>query len=259
VKRLLSFMELDNDLEDQNAQNEEVEPIESPSEIVKPVARKGLTQQSRPKPPVFVDLEQEQEEEEEEEEEQSMVVEDVGGYEDGGYGLGDDSYGQYEGDEQPDDDMEEVEEEPYEKPATPPVKRNKGTLKASKPAKKLSGPHSKPQIQEPYYGDEYEEQAPYEEDEEEDIYGQPPSASPPPQPKPQSSRAQKSKKPTTSRPRKQSKQTSSSSSSQPTKRARTTSTAPRSPKIIERREVPHAADISTLDGDGSPLPYPIPT
>lgn len=243
VKRLLSFMELDNDLEDQNVQDEEAEPVESPSEVVKPVKR-GLTQQSRPKVPVL-----EGPEHEEEEEEDMAVEENVGGYEDdGGYGgFGDDSYGQYEDEQQEDvggevDEEEELdEEERYEKPAAPPVKRSKTTLKASKPAKKPAGPHSKPQVEEHYYEEEYDD----EEEEEEDIYGQPPS----PQPQPRS-RIQKSKKSAkSSRSRKQSGQPPSS---QPTKRARTTSTAPRSPKIIERREVPYAADISTMDGDGTP-------
>src|SRR5579859_3261336 len=193
VKRLLSFMELDNDLEDQNAQDEEAEPIESPSEVVKPVKR-CLTQKNRPKEPVFEEPEQD------DEEDVSMAVEDVGGYDDdgGNGGFGDDSYGQYEGDEQQedlagdlDDDEEELEEEEiYEKPATPPVKRTKGTLKASKPAKKPAGPHSKPQVQEHYYEEEYYNEE-VEEEEEEDIYGQPPS--PPAQPK-SHARASKSKK-----------------------------------------------------------------
>src|SRR5579859_7097361 len=175
VKRLLSFMELDNDLED-NLVDEEPEPMESPTVVAKPVRRKGLTQQSRSKPPVF----------EEPELQEGMGMEDDGVDDDDddprGFGMGDESYGQYEeqGDELQDDvDEQSDEEEIYGKPPTPPVKQTKSTVKASKPVKKSKGPHSKPHAYEEEQYDEDEELVDHqynynhqyeEEEEEEDIY-----------------------------------------------------------------------------------------
>jgi hypothetical protein len=86
-----------------------------------------------------------------------------------------------------------------------------------------------------------------DEEDEEDLYGRPPT---PPPVKPGKGRPKQSAKPAKKasgkgRPPKQ-------SSTQPAaKRPRTTSAAPPSPKIIQRREIPHPADISTMEGDGN--------
>lgn len=88
-----------------------------------------------------------------------------------------------------------------------------------------------------------------EEEEEEDIYGR--QETPPPikrgkgrgRGRPKAS--EKPAKTPTGKPR-----TKSSSSQPVAKRARTTSAAPHSPKIIQRKVIPHPADLSTMDGDG---------
>jgi len=87
-------------------------------------------------------------------------------------------------------------------------------------------------------------------EEEEDIYGtQKPSPIIRKRGRPKGS----SQKPAKKAP---SKQRTKSSSSQPApKRARTTSSAPRSPKILQRKEIPHPADVSTIDGESTPPSY----
>jgi hypothetical protein len=90
---------------------------------------------------------------------------------------------------------------------------------------------------------------------EEDIYGREPS--PPPVRRPGRPKASekpipnKSKKPVGRPPKR-------AGSTQPApKRARTTSSGPRAssqpPKIIERKEIPHPADISMMDSDGNSI------
>jgi centromere protein C len=91
------------------------------------------------------------------------------------------------------------------------------------------------------------------EEEEEDIYGHQPS--PPPVQRARG-RSKASDKPIPlNKPKKAVGRPKASSTQPAPKRARTTSTAPRAssqpPKIIERKEVPHPADISMMDGDGN--------
>ena len=95
--------------------------------------------------------------------------------------------------------------------------------------------------------EEQEEEGQDEEDEREEDDISERQETPPPV-KPSRGRPKVSEKPTK---KPAGRQPTKSSSSQPVaKRARTTSAAPRSPKIIQRKVIPHPADISTVDGDG---------
>ena len=96
--------------------------------------------------------------------------------------------------------------------------------------------------------DEAEEVEEEEEEEEEDIYG---TREPSPPVKQRKGRPKLAQKPAKNAP---STQRTKSSSTQPApKRTRTISTALRSPKIIQRKEIPHPADVSMMDRESTPL------
>jgi hypothetical protein len=96
--------------------------------------------------------------------------------------------------------------------------------------------------------DDVEDKPQEEEEEEEDIYGR--QATPPPPIKRGKGRPRVSEKP--AKPSTGRKRTKSASTQPAAKGARTTSAAPHFPKIIERKEIPHPADLSMMDGDGTP-------
>jgi len=212
VKRMLSFAELDADFDDENLNAGKADDADI-LESPTETARPAKSKgltQQRPKKRMGLMEEEEEEDEEEEIPSGERSALDYGGDYGGDFGFPDEPFQQ--------DEEEEEEDLPLEEDDN---------------------------LEDMEEEQEDEVQDEEDQNEEDDISGQ--QETPPPV-KRSKGRTKVSEK-ATKKPA--GRQRTKSSSSQPVpKRARTTSAAPRSPKIIQRKVIPHPADISTMDGDG---------